>query len=297
LGPLMEETAALLRAALPDDARLIVERVPDAAVVRGDSAQLQQIVVNLCNNAYQALEGTGTITVTVDLHVLSRPRPLSHGKLSPGPYVCISVKDNGRGMSAATLGRLFEPFFTTRPEGNGIGLATVFEIVTSYAGVLHVTSRLKHGSAFDVWLPQVMSSSLDADGGCAGQIRGGGETVLVMNEDPARLLRDEEVIAALGYEPIGYINPNQALSACRMAPQRFDIVLISHGTSIPRALALATQLHALLPSTSIMLAASTATLDADLLADAGICEVVKAPLESAGLAWAIPRWLSAERFG
>jgi PleD family two-component response regulator len=210
-----------------------------------------------------------------------------------GDYVRVSVRDGGRGMNEATLERLFEPFFTTRPEGNGIGLATVYEIVQSYTGALDVTSRLKHGSAFDVWLPRATTSLSDVDATRGGQMRGGGETVLILNEDPTRLLRDEEIVAALGYEPVGYIDPDQALSACRMAPERFDIVLISRIMPIPRGLAVASQLHALQPATPILLAASTVTLGADLLAEAGICEVVKTPLASADLACALPRWLSA----
>ena len=293
LKPLMNETEALLLAALPDDAHLIIANVPDTAVVFGDPTQLQQIIVNLCNNAYQALDGIGTITIAADVQNLSRSRRLSHGEIPAGRYVRISVTDAGRGMNEATLERLFEPFFTTRPEGNGIGLATVYEIVTSYGGAMNVTSRLGVGSSFDVWLPQAASLHPKDVPERAVQVRGRGETVLILNEKPALLLRDEEIIAALGYEPVGYENTDQALSACRMAPHRFDLVLVSHVMPIHRGLAAATRLHALRPAMPILLAASTETLGADLLAEAGISEVVETPLASPELAETLPRWLHA----
>jgi signal transduction histidine kinase/CheY-like chemotaxis protein len=293
LKPLVTETEDLLLAALPDDAHLVVASVPDTAVVFGDPTQLQQIIVNLCNNAYQALDGIGTISVTIDVHSLSRSWQLSHGMLPAGQYVRISVQDGGRGMNEATLERLFEPFFTTRPEGNGIGLATVYEIVTSYGGALNVTSRLGFGSCFDVWLPQATHFQSNANPARVEQVRGGGETVLILNENPALLLRDEDIVAALGYEPVGYEDPDHVLSACRMAPQRFDLVLFSHIMPIARGLGAAAQLHALLPAMPILLAASTETVGADLLAEAGICELVKTPLSSTELARALPRWLPA----
>ena len=293
LKPLMAETEALLLAGLPDDAHLIVASVPDTALVYGDPTQLQQIIVNLCNNAYQALDGIGTISVAADVHRLSRSRKLTHGELPAGPYVCITVMDRGRGMNAATLERLFEPFFTTRPEGNGIGLATVHEIVTSYGGAINVTSRLGFGSSFEVWLPQAVDSQAKGNPGLTAQERGRGETVLILNENPTLLLRDEEIVAALGYEPVGYEDLDQALAACRTAPDRFDAVLLSQIVPVHRGLAAATQLHALQPSTPILLAASTESLGADRLAEAGICEVVKTPLASAELASALPRWLPA----
>jgi signal transduction histidine kinase len=293
LKPLMAETEALLLAALPDDAHLIVASVPDSATVYGDPTQLQQIIVNLCNNAYQALDGIGTISVAADVHSLLRSRKLTHGELPAGSYVCITVTDRGRGMNAATLERLFEPFFTTRPEGNGIGLATVHEIVTSYGGAINVTSRLGSGSSFEVWLPQAADTQAKGNPGLSAQERGRGETVLILNENPTLLLRDEEIVAALGYEPVGYEDLDQALAACRTAPNRFDAVLLSQIVPVHRGLAAATQLHALQPSTPILLAASTESLGADSLAEAGICEVVKTPLASAELASALPRWLPA----
>jgi signal transduction histidine kinase len=293
MSSLLIETVTQLAVALPHETRLVVGQVPDAAVVRGDPAQLQQIIVNLCNNASQAMGGSGVIDITVDMLTVSQPLPLSHGRVPPGAYVRVAVTDRGRGMRAATLERLFEPFFTTRPDGNGLGLATAFEIVTSYGGAFNVTSHPGVGSTFVVWLPRAEPTTPEPPMVGSSQARGGGETVLVVNEDASRLLRDEEIVAALGYEPIGYLRPGQALAAFGLAPQRFDLVLISYMASVAEALTFAGKFHVMSPRTPILLSALTETLGAGALAKAGVSGVVKTPITSADLAASISRWLSA----
>ena len=195
-------------------------------------------------------------------------------------------------MTQDTLEHLFEPFFTTRPDGNGLGLATAFEIVTSYSGGMNVMSRLGEGTTMEVWLPLA-----ETDTGAAAEsllrVLGRGETVLVVNEDANRLLHDEEVVAALGYEPAGFFDPHEAVEACRRAKQRFDIILLSNIQSTVSALALAADLHAILPNVPIILAAASNGLSADALATAGISEVIKTPIMSAELASALPRWVLA----
>ena len=291
LALLLAETVTQLRAALPVTVQLVVEHVPDGAVVYCDPTQLQQIIMNLCNNASQAMGGSGIVRMVVDVSVISAPLQLSHASLPPGSYARLTVADTGNGMTAATLERLFEPFFTTRPDGNGLGLATAYEIVTSYAGGMNVSSRLGKGSTFEVWLPLAVTGDAALDGRSHSRVRGRGETISIVNEDPGRLLHDEEVIAALGYEPIGYSDLRQALDACRQAPHRFDVILVSNVRSTAAALTFGTDLHAISPNLPIILAAASDGLSAEGLAVAGICEVVKTPITSAELAAALPRWL------
>ena len=287
LWSLMAETEALLSASL-HDARLIFEEVPKAAIVFGEAVQLQQVIINLCNNAVQATEGVSLVVVTTTLDEITQQRGLSHGLLTPGRYVRIGVRDAGRGMDAGTLERLFEPFFTTRLEGHGLGLATVREIVTSHAGAIDVTTRPGKGTLFDVWLPLAKSGS-PATAGKVAPLRGNGETVLIINEDAARLLRDEEIVAALGYEPIGFSDPAQALANGRTTPGRFDAALIGYLTPVARAVALARALRDVAPRLPILLCASPDELGADVLAAAGVRALVGKPLISAELAMALSR--------
>jgi signal transduction histidine kinase len=289
LQSLMAETRSLLQASLQPDVRLVMGAIPEAAIVSGDPVQLQQVIMNLCNNAVQAMDSPCTVEVTTVLHRVLVTGQLSHGCLVPGTYVCIAVRDTGRGMDAEALDRLFEPFFTTRLGGNGLGLATVREIVRDHGGAIDVRSRLGEGSLFEIWLPQIAGTGKVAHE--PATMQGNGETILVIDDDRARLLHDEEIVAALGYEPIGFAEPDQALTAFRSAPRRFDAALISHLTPTARALAVTTKLRGMAPGLPILLAASAGELGADALADAGVCEVVSKPLVSAELAVALSRWL------
>src|SRR5262249_14232285 len=122
---LLEETAALLRVSLPPRVELIIDDVAFDVAVCGEPAQLQQVILNLCTNAVQAIDGAGSVRVTVEQKQVPNRRLLSHGELAPGRHVGLAVTDTGRGFDERVRRRLFEPFFTTRLAGTGLGLATV----------------------------------------------------------------------------------------------------------------------------------------------------------------------------
>src|SRR5258706_14580987 len=105
----------------PPGLDLVTRKPPVTAVVSGEPAQLQQVILNLCNNAAQAMENSGRIELETELHEVAGGQLLTHRELRPGRYVRIAVRDTGRGMDKLTLARIFEPFFTTRPTGNGLG--------------------------------------------------------------------------------------------------------------------------------------------------------------------------------
>jgi nitrogen-specific signal transduction histidine kinase len=287
---LLQEAASLLRASLPSGVELVLEDVWIDVAVSGEPAQLQQIILNLCTNAAQAMEGGGCIRVTAKQEELAAPLQMSDGDLSPGRYVCIAVSDTGRGFDKRVARRMFEPFFTTRFAGTGLGLATVREIVRDHDGAINVQSQPGHGSRFEVWLPAA-AGSIAAVGPTMLPL-GRGETVLVVESERERLLRDEEELAALGYEPVGFELAADALAACRSEPGRFDIILVSHGPQTQGALDLARALHEMVPLRPILLAApSTIEVSVNALAEAGISEVLRWPFASAELAAALARCL------
>jgi len=286
---LIAETSSLLHVSLPSPIELAIGEVPDTAIISGQPAQLQQVILNLCHNAAQAIDQGGRVEIETELHRVLGPRSLTHGDLRSGRYVCIAVSDAGRGMDETTLEHIFEPFFTTRLAGTGLGLATVREIVREHGGAINVWSALGVGSRFEVWLPCITVTAPQRDEVSTLRL-GSGETVLVVEDAGERLLADEEMLAALGYEPVGFTRAGYALAACRAMPRRFDALLVGHIASTGSALDLAAALHESVPDLPILLAAASAEeIGADALVAAGISEVVHRPLVSAELAAALAR--------
>jgi CheY-like chemotaxis protein len=192
-------------------------------------------------------------------------------------------------MDEAMLSRIFEPFFTTRPAGNGLGLPTVREIVREHGGALNVQSKPGEGSRFEIWLPRVSATlPTSADSGQTGRPTGSGETVMLVAQGNENVLRNEEVLAALGYEPVGFSTADSALAAARTSPNRFDIVVVGHSGSATASLKQATTLHGLLPRVPIVLATKAALeIGADRLVQAGIVDVVRWPLVADEIALAL----------
>jgi signal transduction histidine kinase/CheY-like chemotaxis protein len=291
---LVAETSSLLRVSLPSRIELVIGEVPDAAVISGEPAQLQQVLLNLCNNAAQAIDGVGRVEIETEVHRITTPQSLTHGDLSPGRHVRIVVSDTGLGIDETTLEHLFEPFFTTRLAGTGLGLATVREIVREHGGAINVWSLPGVGSRFEVWLPRITAAASAARDEVPTFRLGSGETVMVVDDASERLLADEEMLAALGYEPVGFTRSDDALAACRANPKRFDALLVGRLASARSALGLAAALHEIVPDVPILLATASADqIGADPLMAAGITEVVHRPLVSDELASAFARCLTA----
>lgn len=292
---LVAEAESLLNVSLPPGIELSIQEPPAAAVVSGESAQLQQVIFNLCNNAGQAMEDAGRIELDAELFEVAGARPLSHGELQPGRYVRLAVSDSGRGMDGTTLARIFEPFFTTRSAGNGLGLSTVREIVREHGGTINVTSTPGEGSRFEVWLPALATAGPALQLDAAAVPLGRGETILMVASESPRLLRDEETLAALGYEPVGFMDGQVALAACRDRPERFDALVVGHLGSANASLELAAALHQAAPRLPIVLATKSAEeIGADSLVIAGIADVVRWPIAAVEIAAALDR-CSAQR--
>ncbi len=288
---LLEEAASLLRATLPAGIELIIEDVAVDVAVSGEPAQLQQVILNLCTNAAQAMQGRGRIRVAAEQEDLTASVRLSHGELMPGRYLCLAVTDTGRGFDDEVGRRLFEPFFTTRLAGTGLGLATVREIVRDHGGALNVQSKLDYGSRFEAWLPATTIGTSDVVGSAMLPL-GRGETVLVVQSERDRLLFEEEMLAALGYEPVGFEGPADAVAACRSTPDRFDVILISDASQAAAGVDLAHAVHEAAPRQPVLFAtASTIDVPLDALAEAGISELLSWPLVSTELAVALARCL------
>ncbi|HYZ33948.1 MAG TPA: two-component system VirA-like sensor kinase [Crenalkalicoccus sp.] len=293
VSALVAEAAALLRAALPRGVRLVVGEVPEASIVSGDVAQLQQVILNLGVNAAQAMEAGGTVEISVEERVTAETRGLAAGEITPGRYVAIIVADTGCGMDEVTRGRIFEPFFTTREAGHGLGLATVREVVLGHGGAIEVQSAPGVGTRFEIWLPQAGAADAAAAGAMPENLTlGRGETLLLVQGTADRLHDDEELLAALGYEPVGFAELGRALDAVRADPGRFDAAVVCGAGSASTAIGLAAALRRDAPGLPVILGTNPAEgSGAGAVAASGVVEVVRWPLDSTELAAALRRAL------
>jgi CheY-like chemotaxis protein len=199
-------------------------------------------------------------------------------------------------MDEATVGRIFAPFFTTRNDGNGLGLATVREIVRDHGGAIDVESQPGAGSRFAVWLPRSAAMEVATEADRSSLPLGAGETLMVVDTDREQLVRHEEMLAALGYEPVGFTDAAAALAACRANPVRFDAMLVCQLTPPAAVLELVATIREIAPSLPILRAmASLDSVCADALLAAGLSEIVNMPLNSGEIAGALARCLTVAR--
>jgi signal transduction histidine kinase len=155
LNEVITGTAGVVKPLLAQNVVLELKLSPDAATILADESQLTQVLMNFCINARDALPHGGKISVRTENLELTESLLREHPEMKPGPYVLLTVSDNGTGMSPDVLDHIFEPFFTTkaRNKGTGLGLSTVYGIVRQTGGCIDVESEVGRGSTFRVYFP------------------------------------------------------------------------------------------------------------------------------------------------
>jgi signal transduction histidine kinase/CheY-like chemotaxis protein len=296
--PILEEAVEMLRAANPAGIAIRARHNEGAtaATVMGDATQLNQVIMNLCMNAIQALNNTGTVDIALGVVDVAGELSLVSGSLHPGRYVRLAVTDTGCGMDAATMERIFEPFFTTKPAGHGtgLGLATVHGIVSDLNGRIDVQSQPGVGSTFNVYLPLTeVEEDVALDHGQQATVQGRGEAVLLVDDDAPLVRLGEEMLAALGYEPVGFDSSRRALAAFLADPMRFDVVLSDAVMPEMDGLMLAAEIHRVRPELPILLMTThSAPMRETLLRERGVRTVLKKPIRSKNLATVIAAQLA-----
>lgn len=218
LDELINETAALLTASLPTGVTLQVARPHAPVTIWGNPAQLQQIIMNLCTNGARAMNMQGTLRVS-----LAEDAATGHdGTCS----ITLRVDDSGIGISPDDRERIFEPFYTTERDGTGLGLATVKQIVSNHRGCIHVESTPGRGTSFLVTLPSRSRPGAGAVAPRKADDAVDHMSVMLVSADMAVVERLEDILAALGHEPVGYATAHSAYAALRAQPLRFDCVVL-----------------------------------------------------------------------
>jgi two-component system cell cycle sensor histidine kinase/response regulator CckA len=293
----VKETLKFLRPSLPTTIEISCEISvsPGRTTVLADPTEIQQMLMNLCTNAFHAMRPKGGVLsvrlseVVADSFFLAR-----HPDLRMGTYVCLSVSDTGRGMDAATMDRIFDPYFTTKElgEGTGLGLAVAIGIIKNYGGTITVYSELDKGSTFTVFLPRIEEKiAVKADVKAA--LPTGTEHILFVDDEKALTKLGREMLKSLGYTVTTKTSGIEALDAFRAAPSAFDLVITDMTMPGLTGSELARELMAIRPDLPIILCTGFSELiNGSKAKEAGIREFVMKPYIMSDLAKTIRRALA-----
>jgi PAS domain S-box-containing protein len=236
LAEYLEEVIATLRRLLPATIELGFEANEEGAVVEADAGALQQILLNLATNARDAMPDGGTLHLELRRTRLdAEDRPL-HAWVQPGPYACIAVSDTGMGMDRATLARVLEPFFTTKPPGvgTGLGMAMVYGLVKQHKGFVHLYSEPGQGTTVKLYLPLVYVEAEQPTAASALEsLPGGSESILVVEDDPALRTVAERLFTKHGYRVFAAADGAEGLELYRVHGS--EIALVVTDLIMPKA--------------------------------------------------------------
>ena len=191
----------LLRRTLGEDITLITRLTEDSMPVLADVGRLEQVLVNVAVNARDAMPDGGTLTIDTDAVTVDEHYAAQHPGVSIGRYMRLRVSDTGTGMSPETLQRAFEPFFTTKPkgQGTGLGLATIYGIITQAGGHAQIYSEVGHGTTIGALLPITEQNTTTTGGTAAAALPGAGESILLVEDDDGLRALTERVLHRNGY--------------------------------------------------------------------------------------------------
>jgi signal transduction histidine kinase/CheY-like chemotaxis protein len=291
------EALDLLLPSVPPAVQLVRRLEAGDAAVIGDAIQIHQVVMNLCTNAVQAMPDGGSLTVSLELRHQDGGRALSTGELAAGDYVCLTVRDEGRGIEPEMMHRIFDPFFTTKKvgAGTGLGLSLVHGIVTDLGARIDVCSLPGRGTTFAVWLPW-SDRALALPQAETGIPRGQGQCILLVDDELALVHWGEEMLAILGYQAVGYTSSVEALAAFAAEPARFDAVLSDETMPELQGSQMALQMRQIRPDIPIVLMSGyVGPRLAELARAAKIDELAAKPLVSRDVARLLARLFAKQR--
>jgi signal transduction histidine kinase/CheY-like chemotaxis protein len=286
LNSVIAGTESMLRRLIGERIRLEVALKSEAGMVHADPTQITQVLMNLAVNAKDAMPEGGrllihTADVDMDAHFQTQSSRLDaqDERPSPGPYVSLSVTDEGAGMDEETLSHIFEPFFTTKRvgQGTGLGLATVFGIVKQSRGHITVQSAPGRGSAFHIFLPRAAGTPEPQRAAPSPDLTGK-ETILVVEDQPEVLALVMSVLRQFGYDVLGAKDPHQSLALMRDHQGAVDLVLTDVIMPGMTGRQLAAEMERMRPGIRILFMSgySNSELDREGLHEAGL-EFIQKP--------------------
>lgn len=231
IAPFLKEAIKIHEVSVPENIKLAMQIKESDLYIKGDINQLQQVIMNLINNARDAVQNADEPTITVKLESFEADTQFisKHPEVSARQFACISVSDNGTGINIEDIEHIFEPFFSTKEigKGTGLGLSMVYGAVKSHAGVIDVESRPGKGTTFHLWLPLMDPSQIAVITTPDEEIvEGKGETILLVDDDASVIETGKAVLEELGYRVLIATDGIKAEDTFRIHCHDIDLVIL-----------------------------------------------------------------------
>ena len=269
LNLIVADLLRMLRRVIGENIVVDFLRAPAPIFADVDAGMIEQVLMNLCVNARDAMPDGGRVTIATSVVSVAAESLVSRQNARAGEFACIAVADTGTGMSPETQARMFEPFFTTKDvsKGSGLGLATSHGIIAQHGGWIEVTSKVDAGSRFDVFLPLGAREARRTSGPVARAMRHGSEVILVVEDETLIRTMITRALRQLGYEVHEAATGVEALAIWASERDRIDLVLTD--MVMPEGISgaeLSSRLRASKPEVEIILMSGYSV---DLVEDAG----------------------------
>ena len=286
ISPIAQEVMKLIRPSTPSTIE-IKQEIHSDSFIMGNAVQIHQVVMNLCSNAVHAMEKDGGM-LTISLKDVDLPHGIDVlGKtLQAGAYIEMTVSDTGTGIAEENMGAVFEPYFTTKPlgEGTGMGLAMVYGIVESYSGSITVASDISRGTTFSIYLP-VIEQGVKTGHYESEMLPKGSETILIVDDEAPIAKMGQRMLEDLGYSVTAMTSSTGALAHFRANPASFDLVITDMTMPNLTGDSLAAELMAIRPDIPVILCTGySKKISGDPVADIGIKAFAYKPVIKADLA-------------
>jgi CheY-like chemotaxis protein len=224
---IVKESIRLLRSSIPSTISIQQDINPKTDLTLADPTQIYQIIMNLCTNAYHAMEETGgTLSISLKNITLTDHDMLVAPHIRPGNFVRLSIKDTGAGIEPEIINKIFDPYFTTKEtgKGTGMGLAITHGIIKSYGGFITCRSEVGAGTVFDVSLP-ALSEQIVPETEALNLVPMGTERILFIDDEPILVEMSKDMLSRLGYSVTVRTNSLEALTTFEKQPEAFDLVI------------------------------------------------------------------------
>jgi signal transduction histidine kinase/ActR/RegA family two-component response regulator len=288
---LIKEALKLLRATIPSTIEIAARVDEDCGHIMGDPTQIHQVIMNLCTNAYHAMQETGgTLEVELKEVDINYENSVERVGLKVGRHLELTVKDGGHGMQPEVLERIFEPYYTTKElgKGTGLGLSVIHGIIKNYGGDVRVHSRPGNGTTFTVYIPIIDDIDIETEIVETVTDGKGNERILLIDDEKPIIDIEQQILERLGYKVTPKTDSQEALEEFAALPDKFDLVITD--MTMPRMTGdqLARKIMEIKPDTPVILCTGfNETMTEEKALSLGIAKFVMKPIVKDELAYTI----------